>query len=112
MTTKNIFIVDSRVADYQQLMADLPGDSQAFVLNPGQDSIAQIQAISSNFNNLDYIQIVSHGAQGALYLGNTILNQENIDNYPNSLGDIGSSLVPAGDLLLYGCNVAQGDEGR
>ncbi len=112
MATKSIFIIDSRVVDYQRLVADLPAESQAFVLNADQDGIAQMQAILSNFNNLDSIQIVSHGAQGVLYLGSTVLNQENIDSYRNPLGMIGSSLAPTGDLLLYGCNVAQGDEGQ
>ncbi len=49
MTTKNIFIIDSRVADYQNLMTGLPSGSQAFVLNPDQDGIAQMQAILANY---------------------------------------------------------------
>ncbi|MEI2768202.1 MAG: DUF4347 domain-containing protein [Nitrosomonas sp.] len=49
MTTKNIFIIDSRVADYQSLITGLPADSEAFVLNPDQDGIAQMQAILANY---------------------------------------------------------------
>ena len=50
MTTKNIFIIDSRVADYQSLITGLPADSEAFVLNPDQDGIAQMQAILANYS--------------------------------------------------------------
>ncbi len=39
MTTNNIFIIDSRVADYQSLMAALSAGSEAFLLNPNQDGI-------------------------------------------------------------------------
>ena len=67
MTTNNIFIIDSRVADYQRLMAALPVGSEAFLLNPDQDGIEQMQATLSNYSDLDSIQIISHGAQGALY---------------------------------------------
>ena len=49
MTTKNIFIIDSRVADYQSLITSLPEDSEAFVLNSDQDGIAQMQAILANY---------------------------------------------------------------
>ncbi len=112
MTTKNIFMIDSRVADYQRLMTALPANSEAFLLHPNQDGIEQMQEILSNYSELDSIQIVSHGAQGTLYLGNTVLSQQNIDNYRNPLGDIGSSLTATGDLLLYGCNVAQGEQGQ
>lgn len=77
MSTNNIFIIDSRVADYQRLMAALPANSKAFLLNPKQGGVEQMQAIFSNYDDLDSIQIISHGAQGVLYLGNTVLNQNN-----------------------------------
>lgn len=111
MTTRNIFFIDSSIADYQDLIDTLPTNSKWFLLNPEQDGIEQIQAALSNYNELDSIQILSHGAQGILYLGNTVLDQHNIDSYSNQLGYIGNSLAQSGDLLLYGRYVAQGGEG-
>ena len=107
MTTHNIFFIDSRVADYQTLIASLPTDSEWFLLNSTQDGIAQMQAILANYSGLDSIQILSHGAQGTLFLGSTILTSSNINNYSSQLSSIGSSLTSTGDILLYGCNVAQ-----
>jgi len=107
MITKNIFFIDSGVANYQALIDALPANSEWFLLNPDQDGIEQIQAILSNYSELDTIQILSHGAQGILYLGNTVLDQHNIDRYSTQFGHIGKSLAPSGNLLLYGCNVAQ-----
>ena len=111
MTTNNIFFIDSGVANYQALIESLPANSKWFLLNPDQGGIEQMQSVLSNYSELDSIQILSHGAQGVLYLGNTVLDQNNIDSYSNQLGHIGNSLTPSGDLLLYGCNVAQGDKG-
>ncbi|MBK8386284.1 MAG: DUF4347 domain-containing protein [Candidatus Accumulibacter sp.] len=34
------------------------------------------------------------------------------ESYSSQLQSIGSSLTDSGDLLLYGCNVAQGDAGK
>ncbi|TXI41162.1 MAG: DUF4347 domain-containing protein [Nitrosomonas sp.] len=112
MTTNNIFFVDSRVADYQRLIAALPADSKAFLLNPNQDGIEQMRMILSNYSELDSVQVISHGTQGALYLGNIVLTRSNIDQYRSELGEIGSRLTADGDLLLYGCDVAQGEIGR
>lgn len=111
MTTRNIFFIDSSVANYQELIDALPANSRWFLLNPDQDGIEQMQAALSRYSELDSIRILSHGAQGILYLGNTVLDQHNIDNYSNQLGYIGNSLAQSGDLLLYECNVAQGSKG-
>lgn len=109
MTTRNIFFIDSGVANYQILIDALPADSEWFLLNPDQDGIEQIQKILSAYSQLSTIQILAHGAQGLLYLGSTKLDQLNIDGYSNQLGNIGKSLSPSGDLLLYGCNATQGE---
>lgn len=111
MTTRNIFFIDSSIADYQELIDSLPANSKWFLLHPDQDGIEQIQATLSNYNELDSIQILSHGAQGILYLGNTVLDQHNIDSYSNQLGYIGNSLAQSGDLLLYGQYTAKDGKG-
>ena len=109
---RQIIFIDSRVTDYQTLISSLPADNEWFVLDAGQDGIEQMQAILANYSNLDAIQIVSHGSQGSLYLGNTILSSDNIDSYSSQLVSMGSSLTESGDILLYGCNVAQGETGN
>ena len=112
MTTKNIFFIDSRVVDYQTLLASLPVDSQYFVLEASQDGIEQMQSVLAGYSDLDSIQIISHGSQASLYLGSAILNNENINLYSSQLAIIGNSLTSNGDILLYGCNVAEGERGR
>lgn len=87
MATNSIYFFDSRVPDYQRLIAALPAD------NPDQNGIEQMQAILSDYPDLDFIQIISHGSQGVLYLGNTDFDQNSIDSYRGQLGDIGSSLT-------------------
>jgi uncharacterized delta-60 repeat protein len=110
-TTKNLFFIDSHVADYETLIANLPMGSEWFLLNPEEDGIAQMVAVLSGYANLDSIQILSHGSPGTLYLGSTRLNNDNLANYSNPLAQIGGSLTETGDMLLYGCNVAQGEAG-
>ena len=61
---------------------------------------------------LDAIDIISHGKPGALMLGSGELNRTNLTQYAEQLVQLGSYLKEGGDILLYGCEVAQGKQGQ
>ncbi len=105
-TTREIAFIDSRVANYQTLIAALAKGTEWFLLNAGDDGIRQMERILSGYTGLDSIQIISHGSSGTLYLGSTVLDSGNLPTYQTALQAIGSSLTSTGDILLYGCNVA------
>lgn len=100
MSTSIVFI-ESRVTGYQTLIDSFTQPAEVFILT-------QLQGRT----NVDALHIISHGSEGALYLGNTVLNQENLSAYSLQLAGIHGSLTQAGGILLYGCNVAQGDAGQ
>jgi len=108
---KNIIFIDSRVEDFEALVANLGADTHWHILDTNQEGLVQMQQILADYLQLDSIQIVSHGSTGTLYLGSTILNGNNLSSYESQLQQIGASLTETGDILLYGCNVAKGDEG-
>jgi hypothetical protein len=107
----NIVFIDAAVPDYQTLIEGLPVNSTYFVLDAQKDGVAQIEQCLAGYSNLDSIQILSHGSQGSLYLGNAVLSNNTLKNYQDQLANIGRHLKDTGDILLYGCNVAQGDTG-
>ncbi|HRL77814.1 MAG TPA: DUF4347 domain-containing protein, partial [Candidatus Accumulibacter phosphatis] len=109
---RQVVFVDSRVADYQTLIDGLAEGSEWYLLHAGEDGIGQMERILSGYGDLDAIHVFSHGSPGALYLGNTVLNGENLDDYRIQLAEIGSSLTEAGDILLYGCEVGAGETGQ
>ena len=111
MPAQNIVFIDSRVASYQTLVASLDTNTEWHLLSAGQDGIGQMQDILANRGGLDSIQVISHGSAGTLYLGSSVLNSANLASYQNQLQTIGASLSATGDILLYGCNVAQGTIG-
>jgi len=110
-TITNIVFIDAAVPDYRTLIAGLPNNSTYFVLDTQKDGVAQIEQYLAGYSNLDSIQILSHGSQGSLYLGNTVLSNNTLKKYQDQLASIGSHLKDTGDILFYGCNVAQGDMG-
>ena len=111
MTTKNVVFIDSRVAGYETLIAGLSADTEWCLLDANQDGVDQMQRILAGYSELDSVQVISHGSVGTLYLGSTVLSGDNLSSYQTQLQAIGSSLTETGDILLYGCNVAQGDVG-
>jgi len=104
------FVLDN-VADYQTLVAGIPAGTLVYVLDATGDVLAQMAGITADYSNLDAIHLLSHGSDGALGLGGLSLNNANVNDYAGVLSQIGSSLSENGDILLYGCNVAQGSSG-
>ena len=112
MAVSSIFFIDDRVQDKEALFSAIDASAKWFVLDSSLDGISQMQRILSSYRNLDSIQIISHGSTGAINIGSTVLNSTNLPYYQTQLQTIGSSLKETGDLLLYGCDVAKGDEGQ
>ena len=110
--TRNIFFIDAEVINSQLLIDSLPKDSIYFVLDRNQDGLTQINDALTHYQNLDSIQRLSHGSDTTLHLGNTVLNNASLDANKEILQSIGSHLNPSGDILLYGCNVAQTEDGK
>ena len=110
MSTSIVFI-DSRVADYQTLIDGLAPGSEWYLIDELSDGLGQIVSRLQGRAGNDALHVISHGSQGALYLGNSVLNGENLNTYQSQLATIGASLTESGDILLYGCNVAQGATG-
>lgn len=109
--SQSIAFIDTRVADYQTLIAGLPAGIEVILIDGG-DGLQAMAAALAGRSNLDAIHVFSHGSAGALQLGDTTLSSANLDTYAPLLAQIGQHLTPQGDLLLYGCNVGAGETGQ
>ncbi|MEN9864995.1 MAG: hypothetical protein RL748_585, partial [Pseudomonadota bacterium] len=110
--THNILFVDSRLPDYQQVVAAAGAGVKVVVLDKNLDGIKQIADVLKNYTNLDSISIASHGDDGVLLLGTGVLHNGDLANYQSELHQIGAALKPDGEILLFGCNVGAGTVGR
>ncbi|ANG63895.1 hypothetical protein A8C75_16365 [Marinobacterium aestuarii] len=95
----------------QQLLLNADRDIKVFVLDAERNGVEQISSILDYFENVAAIHLLSHGAAGALFLGNTKLNSQQLKTNQQQLKRWGNALSPDGDLLLYGCDVADGELG-
>lgn len=116
-----LVIVDKSIANYESLIAGLVNKDDASLaqdrmieiieIQPDADGILQITNALSNYDNVSAVHILSHADQGQLYLGNSVLSQDNLADYSDVFSGWSSHLTDGADLLLYGCDVAQGESG-
>ncbi|MCP4021091.1 MAG: DUF4347 domain-containing protein, partial [Desulfobacteraceae bacterium] len=107
-----IIFIDPGVADHENLISDSSADARVVVLDPAKDGIAQIDDVLSQCRDVSSVHIISHGTSGSITLGKTVLSNDTIDNYSASLQEWGTNLCKGADILIYGCNVAQGINGQ
>ena len=102
-----VLFVDTHVSNYQDLLVGLGSNVEVVYLNANQDGVQQMAAALQGHSDLASIQILSHGSDASVAVGSNILNSNNLASYSNELTQIGATLSPTGDILLFGCNVAQ-----
>jgi hypothetical protein len=109
-----IIFLDSRVADWQQLLDQVnrPG-ARIVLLDPERDAIDQIAAFLDGFSGVDAVHIISHGTEGNLIIGGRSYTAELLtSDYGADMARIGRALSADGDILLYGCEIGAGSAGE
>ncbi|WFP52110.1 cadherin domain-containing protein [Methylomonas sp. EFPC3] len=113
-----IVFVDTRVDGYQTLLNDIKSSDvsdrnlEIIALDSNSDGIQQISQVLAERDNLDAVHIISHGSDGSLDLGNSQLNFDTLIRNQTDISAWGDSFNQNGDILLYGCNVAETQFGQ
>ncbi|MEH2379699.1 MAG: DUF4347 domain-containing protein [Nostoc sp.] len=109
--TRLVFI-DPQVEKYQNLVAGVLPNTTVIVLDADQNGIEQISQVLATHRVINSLHIVSHGAPGQVYLGNSQLSHETLNRYAWELMDWANVLSADAQLLLYGCEVGQTQQGK
>ncbi len=109
---RHLVVIDSRVENHEQLAAQLPDDVQALIINGDQDGIAAITKALQQMQDVDSIQILSHGSAGQFNLGSSNITSSNLAGISDSLESWKSQLSETADIQLYGCRIGAGEAGQ
>jgi VCBS repeat-containing protein len=108
-----VVFVDPTVPNYQDLLSGMNSNIEVIMLDSGQDGIEQMANALSGRTGIDAIHVISHGGAGELQLGTGVLNADSMSTqYVDDLAVIRQSLSEQADILVYGCEFAQGETGQ
>ena len=114
---RELVFVDANVTDYERLIDDLQGrnDSRTIevvVLESDRDGIGQVTEILSERSNLAAVHFITHGTDGQINLGNSLLNSSTLEENNDAVAGWGNALTETGDILFYGCDFASNTKGQ
>ncbi|MEP9378480.1 cadherin-like domain-containing protein [Aquabacter sp. CN5-332] len=101
-----IVFVDGRLPDLGALKAQ-PG-VEIVVLDPAKDGLAQVSdALAAHKGDLKAIHFVGHGENGEFGIGTTTVDATTLSAKAGQIAEWGSALTQNGDIMIWGCDVAQ-----
>ncbi len=115
---REIVFIDTDVDSYQELLNDIlaqdDGDRnlQVIVLDNQRDGIEQISETLAGYQDLDAVHLISHGEDGIVDVGNSQLNFDSLLSNSNRIKAWGEAFTEDGDFLIYGCNLAETEDGQ
>ncbi len=107
-----IVFVDAAVADFEMLAGGVTPDAEVILLDPQRDGIQQISEVLRQRQNVQTLHLVSHGEAGRLQLAGRMVDAQTLQQQRHLIGQWAAALAPQADILLYGCDVAQGMRGQ
>lgn len=113
-----LVFVDARVPDVQQLLDDLSAQQQAgrpievVLVGSDEDGIGVIGSTLAGRSDVSAVHVVGHGASGVAELGASALDAGSVFQRAGEIAAWGDALSADADLLLYGCDVGEGDAGQ
>jgi VCBS repeat-containing protein len=113
-----LVIVDANTPDYRKLVDDINQQGGAdrsievVVLDANKDGIGQITDILAQRKDLAAVHLISHGADGEVQLGSNVLDFATLLQNAAQIKAWGKAFAAQGDLLIYGCDVAEHADGK
>ncbi|MBK9113305.1 MAG: DUF4347 domain-containing protein [Nitrospira sp.] len=112
-SSTEVVFVDPTVPDYESLLAGMGPNVEVVVLDASRDGVEQIAESLTGRSGIDAIHLISHGDAGTLQLGTGTLTAESMSTrYVDELATVQQALSEQADILVYGCNFAEGDVGQ
>ncbi|MBU1117304.1 MAG: DUF4347 domain-containing protein, partial [Bacteroidetes bacterium] len=107
-----IFVIDASVHNPAEIEKNLSQDAVIIRLDADADGITALSQALSAYGQVDALHVFSHGSDGEVRLGTAILNDATLSERAGQVAGWSSSFSENGDMLLYGCDVAQSEKGQ
>ena len=106
-----VVFINYTVKDVDKIIAELGSDVDIVMLS-SDNAIEEMNAYLSEHTDIDTVRIFTHGNAGYIKLGSTDVDSEYLQEHPEVFADWDASLSANADILIYGCNLAETQEGQ
>jgi len=117
-TARELVIIDAATPNYEFLLADLLAERndgrlfEVMVLDGSRDGVDQVSELLADRSDISALHIISHGRDGSITLGDGMLDSDDLSIRAAQIRGWGDALTGDADILVYGCNLAAGEDGR
>ena len=114
---RELVFVNDNVDAYEILIngireSDTNRNIEIVVLDADRDGIQQVSDILAERTDLPAVHVIAHGSDGQISLGGSWLNSTTLQQKSDAVAGWGSALAETGDILFYGCNIAETENGQ
>ena len=111
---RELVIINSSVLDADTITDKLPDSTDVLYLENGSDALDAINSYLDSHSDVKYdaIHIVSHGNEGYFVLNGTVIDDAYVSSHEDAFASIGEHVTDDGDIMLYGCNLADSEAGQ
>jgi|GEM_PF-6508162 len=115
-----VVVIDSSVENREALIEDIRQQNEdndrsitIIEINGEESGVDQVSDILRQFDQpVDSLHIVGHGDQDQIFLGADRLSQNTLEEHSESLQNWSQYLSENADLLFYGCDVVENEQGE
>ena len=112
-----LILVDASLNDSHTLLNEILSQSDTnftvVMIESDSNGISQVtEALERLGTNFSAIHILTHGDSNEFQLGNSSINNNNVNAFADELSGWSNALADGADILLYGCNLAASDDGQ
>jgi len=112
LANNRVVIVDERSDPDNEIRNYLEQNNvTVHTIKADQDGVKEISSILGKYQTVETLDIISHGDEGEMHLGNAILDNSTIDQYYQELQNWSKSFTDTADIMIYACDVASGVDG-
>jgi uncharacterized protein (DUF2147 family) len=107
-----VAIFDPSVADISTLIAGLAPGTNAYILDPTWDAIAQITSILAHEHNISNLSLFAHGDPGEIDFSSMTFDFSDLGTYSADLQQWTKSLAQGAGISIYSCELAGSEQGK
>lgn len=112
-----VIAIDQGIGDWRFLADQAEALGDVVILNAHQGGVEQLsnyfqERAAHGADPITQFSLISHGRSGAIQLGNSWLTSDTLDQYRDALASWTTRFSSDADLLVWGCDVADGINGQ